>query len=157
MLSFHSIGFIANPMMRHHETQASWSATLREMSRLQKLVPETKRSSHYTILSKFIQNKFQNCLFKKLLTQLDTKQTYFRNTHLQRDFGCPKPSGECQVTLVCNCLSTGFHPSFLSTAVFCQRFGFFYLVKCLHEVFPWWTPKQNFLKFRSQDFQKIHF
>ena len=52
-----------------------------------------------TILSKSIQKKFQNLLFKKLLSQLGDQTDIFRNfTCLQTHFGYVKPWGECQVT-----------------------------------------------------------
>ena len=51
-----------------------------------------------TILSRNMQNNFQNLLLKKLLTQ-SGDQTYFGNfTCRQTHFGYPKLSGECQVT-----------------------------------------------------------
>ena len=52
-----------------------------------------------TILSKYIQNNFQNLLFKKLLAQLGDQTDIFCNFYLPVDtFGCTKASGECQVT-----------------------------------------------------------
>ena len=51
-----------------------------------------------TILSKNIQNNFQNLLFTKLLTQ-SGDQTFFEDfTRPQTHFSRPKPSGECEVT-----------------------------------------------------------
>ena len=49
MLSFYSIGFIINPVMRH-KTQARYGVTLRGTSRKQKCVLETKRRIAHAVL-----------------------------------------------------------------------------------------------------------
>ena len=48
MLSFYSIAFIVNPIMRY-ETQAWCGMTSRGASRQQKCLPETKRSIAYAV------------------------------------------------------------------------------------------------------------
>ena len=52
-----------------------------------------------------------------------------------------------------------FIQALLCTAIFHQRFSFFtgFVIKCLHEVLPWWAPKGKSLKFRPPDCSKIHF
>ena len=89
---WYSIEFVVNLMMRH-ETWAWCGMTLRGMSKQQKRVAESKKYCWCciiliridNIISRNIQNNFQNLLFKKLLAQSGSQTDIFWKICLPAD------------------------------------------------------------------------